>query len=121
MQQGFHSTERFQNKTARSSAYNPLILLRCMIIPVLLACRILIINRTREQITMSQRFPIGIFLFTVFLACAMAPSRTSGEELGMEESWGQQVIKLRAEDSERGQLFNEGNYAMFIHWGLYSH
>ncbi|MEO0453606.1 MAG: alpha-L-fucosidase [Verrucomicrobiota bacterium] len=39
----------------------------------------------------------------------------------MDEMWGDQVVKLRADDAERGQLFNDGNYAMFIHWGLYSH
>jgi alpha-L-fucosidase len=38
----------------------------------------------------------------------------------MDKLWGDSVIKLRAENAERGQLFNEGNYAMFIHWGLYS-
>ena len=38
----------------------------------------------------------------------------------MDKLWGGQVIKLRAENAERGQLFDEGNYAMFIHWGLYS-
>jgi len=39
----------------------------------------------------------------------------------MDEMWGEQVMKLKAADAERGQLFTEGNYAMFIHWGLYSH
>ncbi len=39
----------------------------------------------------------------------------------MDEMWGEQVMKLKAADAERGQLFEEGNYAMFIHWGLYSH
>ncbi len=38
----------------------------------------------------------------------------------MDSMWGQATVKLRAEDAERGQLFEEGNYAMFIHWGLYS-
>ncbi|WP_442506829.1 alpha-L-fucosidase [Novipirellula sp. SH528] len=38
----------------------------------------------------------------------------------MNELWGDSVVKLRAENAERGQLFDEGNYAMFIHWGLYS-
>ena len=38
----------------------------------------------------------------------------------MENMWGESVVKLRAEDAKRGQLFDEGNYAMFIHWGLYS-
>jgi len=39
----------------------------------------------------------------------------------MDEMWGEQVMTLSAADAERGQLFEEGNYAMFIHWGLYSH
>jgi len=39
----------------------------------------------------------------------------------MDEMWGEQVMELKAVDAERGQLFEEGNYAMFIHWGLYSH
>jgi alpha-L-fucosidase len=38
----------------------------------------------------------------------------------MNKMWGESVVKLRAEDAKRGQLFEEGNYAMFIHWGLYS-
>lgn len=38
----------------------------------------------------------------------------------MDKMWGERVVKLRAENAERGQLLDEGNYAMFIHWGLYS-
>ncbi len=38
----------------------------------------------------------------------------------MDKMWGDAVVKLRAEDAKRGQLFADGNYAMFIHWGLYS-
>ena len=38
----------------------------------------------------------------------------------MDKMWGEQVMTLKAVDAERGQLFEQGNYAMFIHWGLYS-
>lgn len=41
-------------------------------------------------------------------------------EKNMDELWGEGTVKLRADSAERGQLFNDGNYAMFIHWGLYS-
>lgn len=41
-------------------------------------------------------------------------------EKGMDKMWGESTVKLRAENAQRGQLFDEGNYAMFIHWGLYS-
>jgi alpha-L-fucosidase len=34
---------------------------------------------------------------------------------------GAEIHDLRADDAERGQLFRDGNYAMFIHWGVYSH
>jgi alpha-L-fucosidase len=49
---------------------------------------------------------------------ALTPLAAAGGE--MDELWGQQVVKLNAEDAEVGQLFDEGNYAMFVHWGLYS-
>jgi len=38
----------------------------------------------------------------------------------MDALWGEDVVKLRADGAARGQLFDEGNYAMFIHWGLYA-
>lgn len=34
--------------------------------------------------------------------------------------WGESMVKLRADAAGRGQLFADGNYAMFIHWGIYS-
>ena len=43
-----------------------------------------------------------------------------GSQSDMDGLWGARVVKLRAEDAKRGQLFDQGNYAMFIHWGLYS-
>ena len=39
----------------------------------------------------------------------------------MDSLWGSSVVKLRSEDAQKGQLFADGNYAMFIHWGVYSH
>lgn len=38
----------------------------------------------------------------------------------MDEMWGDSVVKLQADNTEKGELFIDGNYAMFIHWGLYS-
>ena len=42
------------------------------------------------------------------------------EETKMNEMWGEQVVNLTAQNAGQGQLFRDGNYAMFIHWGLYS-
>ncbi len=52
-----------------------------------------------------------------FLLWAMSGVALSQE---MDKMWGERVVKLRAENAGRGQLLDEGNYAMFIHWGLYS-
>ena len=38
----------------------------------------------------------------------------------MNEMWGEQQAKEVQAGNERGHLFEWGNYAMFIHWGLYS-
>jgi alpha-L-fucosidase len=41
-------------------------------------------------------------------------------EKSMDEMWGQTTAKDGAARG-KGALFRDGNYAMFIHWGLYSH
>lgn len=40
---------------------------------------------------------------------------------GMDQMWGESSVALDALKAGRGKLFDEGNYAMFIHWGLFSH
>lgn len=39
----------------------------------------------------------------------------------MDKMWGEQQSKKAALETERGHNFEWGNYAMFIHWGLFSH
>lgn len=52
--------------------------------------------------------------------CAMSPAVSSAQE--MNEMWGAgDIVKVSGDSIERGKLFDWGNYAMFIHWGLYSH
>ncbi len=57
------------------------------------------------------------------LTCSLALGLSSpalAEDMDKMWNTGEETIKLRAKDAKRGQLFDEGNYAMFIHWGLYS-
>jgi alpha-L-fucosidase len=54
----------------------------------------------------------------IALASTLLPHPAAAEE--MDKLWGDSVVKLRPEDADKGQLFADGNYAMFIHWGLYS-
>ena len=39
----------------------------------------------------------------------------------MDKMWGDSSVASGIEGSERVALFRDGNYGMFIHWGLYSH
>jgi len=65
---------------------------------------------------MNRRPMIAMLAFLLILG--QASSTVSAQE--MDALWGERVVKLRVENSKRGQLLDEGNYAMFIHWGLYS-
>ena len=58
--------------------------------------------------------------FTRLLALALLGFSLPASSQEMDKMWGESVVKLRAADARRGQLFEQGNYAMFIHWGLYS-
>jgi alpha-L-fucosidase len=42
-------------------------------------------------------------------------------ELSMDQMWGDTKVKVGLESSDRVALFRDGNYGMFIHWGIYSH
>lgn len=57
---------------------------------------------------------------TCLLALAAVGFSSAAWSREMDEMWGESVVKLRADNAERGQLFDQGNYAMFVHWGLYS-
>lgn len=61
-----------------------------------------------------------IFLFVASLSFCSTFGISQARSQDMEEMWGDQVVKLRADDAKKGQLFDQGNYAMFIHWGVYS-
>jgi Sec-independent protein translocase protein TatA len=57
-------------------------------------------------------------LFIILIGMVVAATAEAEE---MNKLWGDSIVKLRPEDAMRGQLFTDGNYAMFIHWGLYAH
>lgn len=49
--------------------------------------------------------------------------RLPAAEPTMADMWGPAVVRAGAptDSSDRVALFRDGNYGMFIHWGLYSH
>lgn len=58
------------------------------------------------------------FTFAFILFCSLSIARAQNRE--MNEQWGLQDKAVANTNSERGKLFIDGNYAMFVHWGLYS-
>ena len=55
-------------------------------------------------------------LFTLGAASSLALH----SEEAMDKMWGDSATKDGAESSERAALLRDGNYGMFIHWGLFS-
>jgi len=43
------------------------------------------------------------------------------EERTMDKMWGETTVSVDALKAGRGKLFDESNFGMFIHWGLFSH
>lgn len=42
------------------------------------------------------------------------------EKQEMDEMWGDQSTRQKDVPFERSAMFDQGNYSMFVHWGLYS-
>ncbi|MBM1105014.1 alpha-L-fucosidase [Aurantibacter crassamenti] len=63
---------------------------------------------------MRKPFLVVFVLFVTFL------NAQNDKPKGMEEMWGEQNSLGNDAPTSRTALFDEGNYAMFIHWGLYS-
>ena len=59
--------------------------------------------------------------FMVLLNCigAIAQEKKKVDD-NMDKMWGKDEVSIDALKAGRGKLFDEGNFAMFIHWGLYS-
>lgn len=56
----------------------------------------------------------------IFMASALSLFAQDKKEKGMDEMWGDQQRIDRSDIGDRAVLFDDGNYSMFIHWGLYS-
>ena len=54
-------------------------------------------------------------------ATAPAKATAPSAELSMDQMWGATTVKADLSSTDRVALFRDGNYGMFIHWGIYSH
>lgn len=61
-----------------------------------------------------RQIVFGSFMLIAIITTSFAQQR-------MDQMWGDQQAKNNDQKEKRGHLFEWGNYAMFIHWGLFSH
>lgn len=61
----------------------------------------------------------GGLTFTLGTLVAAEPAAAGGPS--MDRTWGEATARGSAVASDRVALFRDGNYGMFIHWGIYSH
>jgi alpha-L-fucosidase len=63
---------------------------------------------------MKPKIPIVLSAVAMTLATVRADD-------SMNQMWGEAKVRVGIEKTDRAALFRDGNYGMFIHWGLYSH
>jgi alpha-L-fucosidase len=65
---------------------------------------------------------LALFAANVSLAAApAAPASAPAAAQRMDRMWGEATAKAATASADRAALFRDGNYGMFMHFGLYSH
>ncbi len=64
----------------------------------------------------------SILLTSVIIAIALTgfSQETKKKTESMDKMWGETTVSVDALKAGRGKLFDQGNFGMFIHWGLFS-
>lgn len=64
----------------------------------------------------------NLFLIILALFCTFSgmSQEKKNKEKSMDEMWGETNVSVDALKAGRGKLFDESNFGMFIHWGLFS-
>ncbi len=62
------------------------------------------------------------YTFILAIACSLNGMAQHGksEDKSMDKMWGETSVTVDALKAGRGKLFDESNFGMFIHWGLFS-
>ncbi|CAH8283039.1 alpha-L-fucosidase [Mariniflexile fucanivorans] len=61
-----------------------------------------------------------VLLFLTILCISNLGFSQDKKEKGMEEMWGENSVSMDALKSGKAKFFDESNFGMFIHWGLFS-
>lgn len=60
------------------------------------------------------------FIAFILMVGSLGLHGQNTKEKEMDEMWGDQKKIDRSDIGDRASLFDDGNYSMFIHWGIYS-
>jgi alpha-L-fucosidase len=62
-----------------------------------------------------------LLIFLIVSACLSSTAQVKHTDKRMDEMWGDAKVKTEAKQLlKKAKLFDEGNFGMFIHWGLFS-
>ncbi|OHX64818.1 alpha-L-fucosidase [Flammeovirga pacifica] len=64
---------------------------------------------------------ILVVLLLLLIQITTFAQKEGAKDENMDEMWGRTTVKVDALKEGRGELFADGNFGMFVHWGLYSH
>ncbi|MDO6802480.1 alpha-L-fucosidase [Wenyingzhuangia sp. 1_MG-2023] len=59
-------------------------------------------------------------LVMVLSASFVCAQKKDDKKVNMSEMWGEKNVSVQSLKNGKAKLFDEGNFGMFIHWGLYS-
>jgi alpha-L-fucosidase len=75
-----------------------------------------------KSITKTSLLLIGALAVSrAVFAAETSAGKAPATGLSMDQMWGATTAKVDLTSSDRVALFRDGNYGMFIHWGIYSH
>ena len=68
----------------------------------------------------SSKFRRSIVALGVVLCSLGTMAQNAKTNMEMDKMWGDTSVSVDALKAGRGKLFDQGNFGMFIHWGLFS-
>lgn len=69
----------------------------------------------------NSKFRRSIVALGVVLCSFGTMAQNAKTNMEMDKMWGDTSVSVDALKNGRGKLFDESNFGMFIHWGLFSH
>ncbi len=74
----------------------------------------------KKIITHCRKIIASVFASYLLFGSTMVAAQVVPKEKGMDEMWGDKSVAAQSEISKKAQFFDQSNYGMFIHWGLFS-